>query len=92
MAVQCGGDPGRGARMSKLLKEGRDVHYACDRSDPRHLVVVSNRPAYVAKHAEQHRLRQDKPERRLVDASIALGHPDDPPVAERTSHDETKDE
>ena len=58
----------------------RDVHVACHSSDPRHVVLVSNRPAYECEKAEEHTWHENKPEFGLVDPMIPLRHPDDDAV------------
>ena len=43
-------------------------------------MVVPDRPAYVPKYPEQNPEHEDEAELGFVDSSVALGHPDDPPV------------
>ena len=71
--------------------EGRDVREACDRSDPGHMAVVADCPAQVAKCPKQQAEHEKESELGLIDAPVASGHPNDPPVAERTSSDHCED-
>ena len=68
--------------------DGTDVRETRNRADPRHMAVVPDCPAHIAKHAKQHAEHEDEPELRLVHASVAPRHPDDPPVVERARGDQ----
>ncbi len=45
-------------------------------------MTTSYSPTYITEHAEEHGEREDEPVFKLVDAAVALGHPDDCPVIE----------
>lgn len=55
------------------------------------MVVVSNRPTYVAERPHKQAKNEDESELGLVDTAVAARCPDDPPVPERTSDKYTKD-
>ena len=73
-------------------KDGLNARETSDRPDPRHVVIVPDRPAHVAQRAHHHSEREDEPELGLVDALVALRHPDDPPVVERPGGDYSEDD
>ena len=54
------------------MREKWDVRKACDGSDPGHMTVVSDRPAYVAKCLKQYAEHEDDAVLRLADALVAL--------------------
>ena len=70
----------------------RDARKTRDRADPRHMVVISDCPAHVAQRAHEHGECKDEPELGLVDALVALRHPDDPPVVERAGGDDGEED
>lgn len=51
------------------------------------MVGVSDRPPYATKHGKEYAQREYQSVLGLVNPSVALRHPDDPPVDEWTSHD-----
>ena len=69
-----------------------DVRVARDGADPRHVVVVPDGPAEIAKDAGEHPQHQDEPELGLVDPAIAPGQPDDAPVVERAADERREDD
>ena len=69
-----------------------DVRDACDGSYPGHTVVVSDSPAHIPKHAEEHAEHEDESILRLIDTAVALRHPDDAPVVERSSDEHREDD
>ena len=72
----------------------QDVRDAGNSSDPRHVVIVSDGPSYVPKHAEERAgyEDEDKPVLWFVDSSVVLGHPDDAPVVEPPGDEQREDD
>ena len=81
--------PARGRNGDSGRWDARETR---NRADPRHMVVISDRPAHVAQRAHEHGEREDEPELGLVDALVALRHPDDPPVVERAGGDDGEED
>ena len=48
------------------------------------MVLVSDGPSHVAKCAHKEADQQHESELRFVYSTVSSGHPDEPPVAERT--------
>ena len=72
----------------------KDVRDAGNSSDPRHVVIVSDGPSYVSKHAEERAgyEDEDEPVLWLVDSAVVLGHPDDAPVVEPPGDEQREDD
>ena len=60
-----------------------DVRDAGDGADPGHRARAANRPADVAKDAEEHREHEDEPELGLEHAAVPARDPDDAVVVQR---------
>ena len=72
-------------------RKGRDVRETCDCSNPGHVAVVSDCPAHVSTRADEQADHKDKPKLGLIDAAVSSRHPDDPPVSEGTSNNDSND-
>ena len=93
-----GGRPGTvfesadGKQLCGKRRMAKDVRDACNGSYPRHAVVVSNSPAHITKHAEEHAEHKDESILGLIDTAVALRHPDDAPVVERSGDEHREDD